>query len=123
MPAHDVERASAQDGNVAGAVILPVARGVFSERHVELPVQGIFNGPVGTDGLQQDLWRRYPGQREGAGPFLPFRANAVLHAALPYLGLLLVFTVWSQLSWHFNQCYIPYQTWLFGFPGGDPFDF
>lgn len=37
-------------------------------------------------------------------PFLPFRANAALHAALPYLGLLLVFTVWSQLSWHFNQC-------------------
>lgn len=56
-------------------------------------------------------------------PFLPFRANAALHAALPYLGLLLVFTVWSQLSGHFNQCYIPYQTWLFGFPGGDPFGF
>ena len=56
-------------------------------------------------------------------PFLPFRANAALHSALPYLGLLLVFTVWSQLSWHFNQCYIPYQTWLFGFPGGDPFGF
>ena len=56
-------------------------------------------------------------------PFLPFRANAAMYAALPYLGLLLVFTVWSQLSWHFNQCYIPYQTWLFGFPGGDPFGF
>lgn len=56
-------------------------------------------------------------------PFLPFRANAALHSALPYLSLLLVFTVWSQLSWHFNQCYIPYQTWLFGFPGGDPFGF
>jgi len=56
-------------------------------------------------------------------PFLPFRANSALHAALPYLGLLLVFTVWSQLSGHFNRCYIPYQTWLFGFPGGDPFGF
>ncbi|MCD1636362.1 EpsG family protein [Martelella mediterranea] len=56
-------------------------------------------------------------------PFLPFRANAALHAALPYLGLLLVFTVWSQLSWHFKQCYIPYQTWLFGFPSDDPFGF
>ena len=54
-------------------------------------------------------------------PFLPFRYNAAMHAALPYLGLLLVFTVWSQLSWHFDQCYIPYQTWLFGFPGGDPY--
>jgi hypothetical protein len=54
-------------------------------------------------------------------PFLPFRHNAAMHAALPYLGLLLFFIVWSQLSWHFDQCYIPYQTWLFGFPGGDPY--
>lgn len=56
-------------------------------------------------------------------PFLPFRANAALHSALPYMGLLLVFTVWSQLSSHFEQCYIPYQSWLFGIPGGDPFGF
>jgi hypothetical protein len=56
-------------------------------------------------------------------PFLPFRGNAALHSALPYLGLLLVFTVWSQLSWHFKECYIPYQSWLFGFPGGGPFRF
>lgn len=56
-------------------------------------------------------------------PFLPFRENAALHAASPYLGLLLVFIVWSQLSWHFEQCYIPYQSWIFGFPGGDHFGF
>lgn len=56
-------------------------------------------------------------------PFLPLRQNAALHSALPYLGLLLFFTVWSQLSWHFQQCYIPYQTWIFGFPGGDPVGF
>lgn len=56
-------------------------------------------------------------------PYLAFRPNAALHSALPYLGLLLVFTVWSQLSGHFNQCYIPYQTWLLGFPGGDPFGY
>lgn len=53
-------------------------------------------------------------------PFLPFRGNAALRIAAPYLGLLLVFTVWSQLSGLFQQCYIPYQTWMFGFPGGDP---
>lgn len=56
-------------------------------------------------------------------PFLPFRRNAALHSALPYLGLLFVFTVWSQLSGHFQSCYIPYQTWVFGFPGGDPVGF
>lgn len=56
-------------------------------------------------------------------PHLPFRKNAGLHSALPYLGLLLVFAVWSQFSEHFQQCYIPYQTWIFGFPGGDPVGF
>lgn len=56
-------------------------------------------------------------------PFLPFRRNAALHSAAPYLGLLLVFTVWAQLSGLFQQCYIPYQTWIFGFPGGDPVGF
>lgn len=56
-------------------------------------------------------------------PFLPFRSNQALHSALPYLGLLLVFLVWTQLSWHFQQCYIPYQSWLFGFPGGNQFGF
>lgn len=56
-------------------------------------------------------------------PFLPFRRNAALHSAVPYLGLLLVFAVWSQLSGLFQQCYIPYQTWIFGFPGGDPVGF
>lgn len=56
-------------------------------------------------------------------PYLPFRRHAAFHVALPYLGLLLVFTVWSQLSWHFAQCYLPYRTWIFGFPGGDPVGF
>lgn len=56
-------------------------------------------------------------------PFLSFRANAALLAALPYLGLLLVFAVWTQLSWHFQKCYVPYQTWIFGFPDGDPVGF
>lgn len=56
-------------------------------------------------------------------PFLPFRANAAMHSALPYLGLSLVFMTWSQMSLHFDLCYIPYQTWLFGFPGGDSVGF
>lgn len=56
-------------------------------------------------------------------PFLPFRRNADLQSALPYLGLLLVFTVWAQFSSLFQQCYVPYQTWILGFPGGDPVGF
>ena len=56
-------------------------------------------------------------------PILPLQINAQLHAALPYIGLALVFTVWTQLSWHFKYCYIPYQSWIFGFPGGGPFQF
>lgn len=54
---------------------------------------------------------------------LPLQTNARLHATLPYLALALVFVVWSQLSRHFKQCYIPYQSWIFSFPGGDPIQF
>lgn len=56
-------------------------------------------------------------------PFLPIPINAPVFAVLPYFALLLVFGIWSQLSWHFGQCYVPYQTWIFGFPGGDPVGF
>jgi len=56
-------------------------------------------------------------------PVIPLQTNTQLHAALPYLGLTLVFAVWTQLSWHFEKCYIPYQSWIFGFPGGGTFQF
>lgn len=50
-------------------------------------------------------------------PYLPYQVNKSFHAALPYVGLLLFFIVWTQLSWHFQKCYIPYDTWIFGLPG------
>lgn len=53
-------------------------------------------------------------------PFLPFRMIRPLHSALPYLLLLPVLTERSQLSRHFQQCFIRYQSWLFSFPGGNP---
>lgn len=34
----------------------------------------------------------------------------------PYLILLLTFGVWTTYSTHFASCYIPYETWLFGYP-------
>lgn len=49
-------------------------------------------------------------------PFLPFRSSRPFHSALPYLGLLLVFFTWTQASWHFQQCFIPYDSWIFGLP-------
>jgi len=52
-------------------------------------------------------------------PYLPFKSNHALHSALPYLLLLLVFGVWTQFSGHFQKCYIPYNSWFFGLPGGD----
>lgn len=51
-------------------------------------------------------------------PFLRFKSNQSLHSALPYLGLLFFFLVWTQTSELFQQCYIPYDTWLFGLPSG-----
>ncbi|TVR44671.1 MAG: hypothetical protein EA386_13775 [Rhodobacteraceae bacterium] len=49
-------------------------------------------------------------------PFLSLRKDRSLHVALPYILTLAVFAVWASLSWHFERCYIPYQTWLFGYP-------
>lgn len=49
-------------------------------------------------------------------PFLPFHGNRQLISALPYLGLFVVLAVWVYSSSLFAQCYLPYQTWLFGFP-------
>jgi hypothetical protein len=51
-------------------------------------------------------------------PFLQFRSKRAFHIALPYLGLLLVFMIWTLTSGHFRMCYIPYDTWLFGLPSG-----
>lgn len=52
-------------------------------------------------------------------PWFTFRSGSALHKSAPYLGLLLMFTVWTQFSSLFSQCYLPYQSWIFGFPGGD----
>ncbi|MCF7728063.1 EpsG family protein [Sulfitobacter sp. M22] len=52
-------------------------------------------------------------------PYLPFKSNHALHSALPYIMLLLVFGIWTQFSGHFQQCYIPYNSWIFGLPDGD----
>ena len=51
-------------------------------------------------------------------PFLQFRSKQAIHSAVPYLGLLLFFSVWTLTSGHFQECYIPYNTWLFGLPSG-----
>jgi hypothetical protein len=50
-------------------------------------------------------------------PFLALGSGRRLMSVLPYLGLLLVFAVWSARSTHFQSCYLPYQTWLFGVDG------
>lgn len=39
--------------------------------------------------------------------------------AAPYLILLLTFGVWTTYSNHFQLCYVPYESWLFGYPNSD----
>ena len=36
----------------------------------------------------------------------------------PFIILLITFGVWTIYSGHFNSCYIPYKSWIFGFPDG-----
>ncbi len=49
-------------------------------------------------------------------PWLPIGSEKALKTALPYLVLLAMLGVWTVYSWHFRQCYIPYRSWLFGYP-------
>lgn len=49
-------------------------------------------------------------------PFLPIQQNRQLYINFPYIILVIVFATWTFMSTIFQQCYIPYHTWLFGFP-------
>lgn len=49
-------------------------------------------------------------------PYLPIRKSRALLTALPYLALGLLFAVWTAFSELFAQCYVPYQSWVFGLP-------
>ena len=51
-------------------------------------------------------------------PFLSFRFNQTLHSCAPYVGLLVFFFAWAHFSLHFEKCYLPYNTWIFGIPNG-----
>ncbi|WP_164516551.1 EpsG family protein [Minwuia thermotolerans] len=45
-------------------------------------------------------------------PYLSLATSRQFFTIMPYAALTFVFVVWTQLSWHFEQCYIPYR---FGF--------
>ncbi|MBY6016077.1 EpsG family protein [Qipengyuania gaetbuli] len=51
-------------------------------------------------------------------PFFSWRVDRELHTAFPYALLFALFVAWTMLGSHFEQCYIPYQSWLLGFPEG-----
>ena len=46
IAASDVEGSAAEDGDVGGAVVAAVARGVLAQGHIELPVQPVLDVPV-----------------------------------------------------------------------------
>jgi hypothetical protein len=52
-------------------------------------------------------------------PFIQFRSGKWLHVALPYVALMTMLVGWTQTSSLFEQCYLPYQSWIFGMPAGD----
>lgn len=49
-------------------------------------------------------------------PWTRLRQARAFTIAAPYLMLLVVLAGWALLSGHFQQCYVPYETWLFGTP-------
>ncbi|RMH49596.1 MAG: EpsG family protein [Alphaproteobacteria bacterium] len=46
-------------------------------------------------------------------PYLPGLPNRKLWIAAPWVLLSLVFVVWTTLSGHFHQCYVPYQMGIY----------
>ncbi|WP_404308892.1 EpsG family protein [Neorhodopirellula lusitana] len=59
--------------------------------------------------IQLMIYNRFPLLFEGA-PFQRFLSAA------PYIGLFIFLVAWTSFSWHFQAGFLPYQTWLFGFP-------
>ncbi|MFU8865537.1 MAG: EpsG family protein [Rhodobacterales bacterium] len=49
-------------------------------------------------------------------PWLPIPSSRQLHVMMPYVALLVFFAVWALLSRHFQQCYLPYSSWITGMP-------
>lgn len=49
-------------------------------------------------------------------PYFSWPVNYSIHVAFPYVLLLIVFVVWISFSSLFHQCYLPYQSWLLGYP-------
>lgn len=49
-------------------------------------------------------------------PYFTWSRQRSLHIVFPYALLFAMFAVWSAFSGLFDQCYRPYQTWLFGYP-------
>ncbi|MEX3011470.1 EpsG family protein [Hoeflea sp. TYP-13] len=49
-------------------------------------------------------------------PYMRLGRFATAYSVAPYIGLSAVFAIWTSKSWIFEICYLPYETWLFGFP-------
>jgi hypothetical protein len=52
-------------------------------------------------------------------PFFTFARYKWQHVAMPYVALLTMFVAWTQASALFDQCYMPYRSWILGAPAGD----
>src|SRR6185436_7324467 len=66
VAASDIEGSAAEDGDVGGAVVAAVARGVLAQRHVELPVQSVLDVPVRAHGVEQRLRGKLARERKDA---------------------------------------------------------
>lgn len=49
-------------------------------------------------------------------PYLDFGKSRRLIIAMPYFALFVTLAVWTTISTHFEQCFLPYQSWMAGFP-------
>ena len=56
-----IEGSFADDGHIGGCIIFAQAGFIFTEGDIQCPVEGVFDAPVGADGLQNEnrvRWQR-----------------------------------------------------------------
>ncbi len=47
---------------------------------------------------------------------IQFKSSNLFYSLLPYVLVFIFFLSWTQLSFIFEYCYVPYKTWFFGLP-------
>lgn len=78
VSAKDIEGDASEDGKVLGGIVFTRSGLIFVEADVELPMEVIFDAPMGTGDFKQPFWGQQRGQGDIAGGGFDLVATAAL---------------------------------------------